>query len=153
MMHIKCLRNGSYSLKHCYNPIGKALHTPPHGKMLIEHLKSLRGASLCWVGTKVAWELSVHFESITSCPFEDRVADRGNHWHIIPKQAMREIGYADHICLGYHRLNYIRDWKICLARSLGDPQVPTSKFTSGFVPSEHHCNAMILSMQCIDIIF
>ena len=46
-MQIKCLSIGSYSLKNCHNPFGKAFQpTPPYGKMPVEHLKSLHGASL-----------------------------------------------------------------------------------------------------------
>ena len=47
-MKIKCLSNGSYSLKNCHNPFGKANQPPPppYGKMPVEHLKSLHGASL-----------------------------------------------------------------------------------------------------------
>ena len=46
-MQIKCLSNGSYSLKNCHNPFGKAFQpTPPYGKMPVEHLKSLYGSSL-----------------------------------------------------------------------------------------------------------
>ena len=46
-MQIKCLSNGSYSLKNCHNPFGKAFQpTPPYGKIPVEHLKSLHGSSL-----------------------------------------------------------------------------------------------------------
>ena len=48
-MQIKCLSNGSYSLKNCHNPFGKAFQpTPPYGKIPVEHLKSLHGSSLTW---------------------------------------------------------------------------------------------------------
>ena len=47
MMQIKCLSNGSYSLKSCHNPFGKGFQPPaPYGKIPVEHLKSLCGASL-----------------------------------------------------------------------------------------------------------
>ena len=47
MMQIKCLSNGSYSLKSCHNPFGKGFQPPrPYGKIPVEHLKSLHGASL-----------------------------------------------------------------------------------------------------------
>ena len=47
MMQIKCLSNGSYSLKSCHNPFGKGFQPPaPYGEIPVEHLKSLRGASL-----------------------------------------------------------------------------------------------------------
>ena len=46
-MQIWFLSNGSYSLKNCHNPFGKAIHPPPpYGKIPVEHWKSLRGASL-----------------------------------------------------------------------------------------------------------
>ena len=46
-MQIWFLSNGSYSLKKCHNPFGKAIQPPPpYGKIPVEHLKSLRGASL-----------------------------------------------------------------------------------------------------------
>ena len=51
-MQIKWLINGSYSLKTCYKPFGKGSHhtPPPHtphplGKIPVEYLKSLHGAS------------------------------------------------------------------------------------------------------------
>ena len=51
MMQIKCLSNGSYSLKSCHNPFGKGFQPPaPYGEIPVEHLKSLRGASLRSVG-------------------------------------------------------------------------------------------------------
>ena len=50
-----CLSNGSYSLKNCHNPFGKALQPPaPYGTIPVEHLKSLPGASLiqdAWGGS------------------------------------------------------------------------------------------------------
>ena len=48
MMQIWFLSNGSYSLKNCHNPFGKAIQPPlpPYGKMPVEHLKSLHGSSL-----------------------------------------------------------------------------------------------------------
>ena len=47
MMQIWFLSNGSYSLKKCHNPFGKAIQPPPpYGKIPVEHLKSLHGASL-----------------------------------------------------------------------------------------------------------
>ena len=47
MMQIKCLSNGSYSLKNCHNPFGKAFQpTPPYGEIPVEHVKSLHGSSL-----------------------------------------------------------------------------------------------------------
>ena len=46
-MQIKCLSNGSYLLKGCHNPFGKGFQPPrPYGKIPVEHLKSLHGASL-----------------------------------------------------------------------------------------------------------
>ena len=46
-MQIWFLSNGSYSLKNCHNPFGKAIQPPPpYGKIPVEHWKSLRGASL-----------------------------------------------------------------------------------------------------------
>ena len=46
-MQIWFLSNGSYSLKKCHNPFGKAIQPPPpYGKIPVEHVKSLRGASL-----------------------------------------------------------------------------------------------------------
>ena len=46
-MQIWCLSNGSYSLKKCHNPFAKAIQPlPPYGKIPVEHLKSLHGASL-----------------------------------------------------------------------------------------------------------
>ena len=46
-MQIWFLSNGSYSLKNCHNPFGKGFQPPrPYGKILVEHLKSLHGASL-----------------------------------------------------------------------------------------------------------
>ena len=49
MMQIWFLRNGSYLLKICHIPFGKAIHPPlPYGKVPVEHLKSLHGASLIW---------------------------------------------------------------------------------------------------------
>ena len=47
MMQIWFLSNGSYSLKKCHNPFGKAIQPPPpYGKIPVEHGFSLRGASL-----------------------------------------------------------------------------------------------------------
>ena len=47
MMQIWFLSNGSYSLKNCHNPFGKAIQPPPpYGKIPVEHLKSLHGSSL-----------------------------------------------------------------------------------------------------------
>ena len=46
-MQIWFLSNGSYSLKKCHNPFGNAIQPPPpYGKIPVEHLKSLHGASL-----------------------------------------------------------------------------------------------------------
>ena len=46
-MQIWFLSNGSYSLKKCHNPFGKAIQPPPpYGKIPVEHGFSLRGASL-----------------------------------------------------------------------------------------------------------
>ena len=46
-MQFMCLNNGSYLLKSCHNPFGEGFQpTPPYGKIPVEHLKSLRGASL-----------------------------------------------------------------------------------------------------------
>ena len=46
-MQIWFLSNGSYSLKNCHNPFGKAIQPPPpYGKIPVERWKSLRGASL-----------------------------------------------------------------------------------------------------------
>ena len=46
-MQLWCLSNGSYSLNNCHNPFGNGFQPPrPYGKIPVEHLKSLRGASL-----------------------------------------------------------------------------------------------------------
>ena len=46
-MQIKCLSNGSYSLKGCHNPFGKGFQPPrPYGKIPVEHLRFLHGASI-----------------------------------------------------------------------------------------------------------
>ena len=46
-MQIWFLSNGSYSLKKCHNPFGKAIQPPPpYGKIPVEHWKSLHGSSL-----------------------------------------------------------------------------------------------------------
>ena len=46
-MQTWCLSNGAYSLKSCHNPFGKGFQPPrPYGKIPVEHLKSLHGASL-----------------------------------------------------------------------------------------------------------
>ena len=57
-MQIWFLSNGSYSLKKCHNPFGKAIQPPPpYGKIPVEHVKSLRGASLN------VWHLNVELTS------------------------------------------------------------------------------------------
>ena len=51
-MQIWFLSNGSYSLKKCHNPFGKAIQPPPpYGKIPVEHGFSLRGASLSLLTT------------------------------------------------------------------------------------------------------
>ena len=61
MLQIWCLSNGSYSLKKCHNPFGKAIQPPPpYGKIPVEHIKSLHGSSLTLIGLdswQTNWQL------------------------------------------------------------------------------------------------
>ena len=94
-MQIWFLSYGSYSLKNCHNPFGKAIQPPlPYGKMPVEHLKSLHMASQTVTISKIRNKMNLNsilsFSVITELQttenmYEDLISNTIIHWRDSPE--------------------------------------------------------------------
>ena len=129
-MQIWFLSNGSYSLKKCHNPFGKAIQPPPpYGKIPVEHWKSKRGASPRPKHSDIRGATSISDAFIFSEPFPN-FDDNDN-----------EYGDKDEGVCWWNRFDCFGCGTALLC-SIASINVSTTAFTDSTTAS--HCSALLL---------